>query len=157
MKITVMEGKRLPGEEPELVVYCHKADRNIEAICKYAGNMGSYLIGINGNDTCRLEPEDILYFETVDGKVFAYLKEKVWQVGKSLEALENQYSGGMGIDYFRVSKSCMVNLKYVEHLTSTIGNRIIAHMENGEMVMISRHYAKLLRAYLKAGKGDEDV
>ena len=48
------------------------------------------------------------------------------------------------------------NIYRIDHLKSEPGNRILATMENGEKVMISRKYAKGLRQILKGG-AEEDV
>lgn len=154
MKVKIIAGCVQPDKEAEVVIYCEKEDREILDLQRYIHSLGIRVTGSSQGITRRLLPEEIFYFEAVDGKVFAYLEEKVWQVNQSLEALEKELSGRRDMGFFRISKSCMVNLKHVEELISTMGNRIMAQMENGETVIVSRHYAKLLRAYLKAGKED---
>lgn len=147
-----MENAKALTEEAEAVIYCHKRTEEISGIENYIRGLGIRLLGACGEQSCHLKPEEIYYFEAVDGKTFAYLKEKVWQVGKSLENLENMFADNVSWGFFRVSKACIVNLHHVEHFTSTMGNRIIATMENGEQVIVSRHYARLLRAFIKEGK-----
>lgn len=156
MKVTVRTGVKAPGEETEVVIYCDAENSEVQALKNFIRSMELKLLGMDGANTCQLRPEDIYYFETVDGKVFAYLEAKVWQIAKSLETLESELGNSWDAGFFRISKSCIVNLKHVKQLTSTMGNRILMRMENGEEVMVSRHYAKMLRAYLKAGKEGED-
>jgi len=43
----------------------------------------------------------------------------------------------------------ILNLRHVKKFKSSMGNRIIATLDNEENVIISRHYSKILRAYLK--------
>lgn len=94
---------------------------------------------------CKEITEEILYFEAVDKKIFAYTKDSYYRVNQSLEQLEERYEG---LGFFRCSKAMIVNLQFIAHFQSMIGNRIIATMENGEEVIISRHYAKILRQRL---------
>ncbi len=152
MKIRIEEKAKGAIEEPEVVIYCYERTKEINAIESYVKAFGCTLTGVNGQHSCQLKPEDIFYFEVVDGKTFAYLQEAVWQVSKSLEALESMLGEGGTLEFFRVSKSCLINMYHVEHFTSTVGSRIVATMENKEKVVISRHFAKQLRAYMKTGK-----
>ena len=157
MKIKVIENKRRAGEEPEVVIYCSEENQEIRRLVKLIQSMDIRITGSNENVSCSLLPENIYYFEAVDGKVFAYLEKEVWQVSHSLESLGRLLKAGRGSSFFRISKSCIVNLDHVEHLTSMMGNRIIAGMENGEEVIISRHYAGMFRDYLKYGRCGDDT
>lgn len=156
MKVTVKTGRKAPGEETEVVIYCDRENSSTRALQSFIRAMEMRLVGLDGSSSCQLRPEDIFYFDTADGKVFAYLESRVWQVAKSLETLEKELGGLWDVGFFRISKSCIVNLRHVEQLTSTMGNRIVMRMENGEEVIVSRHYARRLRLYLKAGKGEAD-
>lgn len=156
MKVTVKTGAKARGEDPEVIVYCDEENSRIRALLDFIHTMELRLVGVDGATSCPLRPEDIFYFETVDGRVFAYLESSVWQIGRSLEALEKELGNSWNGGFIRISKSCIVNLNHVELLTSIMGNRILMRMENGEEVVVSRHYASLLRAYLKAGREDGD-
>ncbi len=152
MKVRVVENAKSLTEEAEAVIYCHERTEETDSVESYIRGLGINLLGTDGEQSCRLKPGEIYYFEVVDGRTFAYLEEKVWQVGKSLETLENMFADSASLGFFRVSKACIINLHHVDYFTSTMGNRIIATMENGEQVIVSRHYARLLRAFIKAGK-----
>lgn len=93
--------------------------------------------------------QEILYFESVNEKVFAYTRESEMQTEYTLNELE----GMLGQDgFFRCSKAFIVNLDKIVSLRSEMGNRIDAKLENGEHLIISRRYAKELRAILKEGR-----
>ena len=157
MKIKVITGKRQPGEEPEVIIYCEEENQEVRRLVSLIRSMDLRIAGSKDNISCSLRPEDIYYFEAVDGKVFAYLEQKVWQVPHSLEGLERLLNAGGGSSFFRVSKSCIINVDHVEHLTRMMSNRIMARMENGEDVIISRHYAGMFRDYLKYGRRGQNA
>ncbi len=110
---------------------------------------GTKLTGDADGETLLFLPGDIFYFEAVDGRVFAYLEKSVVAVSASLEKLEEQL-GESG--FVRVSKSVVMNVNEVRAFQGMMGNRIIATMNNGEQIIVSRHYAKEVRAFLKGGK-----
>ena len=105
--------------------------------------------GVCNGETIFYEPSQVYYLECVDGRIFAYLEKKICAISQSLEKME-QVLGDRG--FFRCSKSMLLNLNYIDRFQSTMGNRITATLLNGEQVVFSRHYAKLLRAYLREGR-----
>lgn len=146
MKITIQQRPVPTGEENEVILHCDRIDTEIREAMEKLKIVGYTLTGTWQSQTAILKPENIFYIEIVDGRSFAYMQEDVWQLSKSLETLELELESSK---FFRVSKSVLVNLNRVAYLESTMGNRITATLENGEKVIISRHYAKILRSYLK--------
>ena len=132
-------------EEEKIVIYCKEITKEINAIGQILEIRDQTLLGYQDDKNILIMPEEILYFEAVDKKIFAYTKDSYYRVNQSLEQLEERYEG---LGFFRCSKAMIVNLQFIAHFQSMIGNRIIATMENGEEVIISRHYAKLLRQRL---------
>ena len=104
------------------------------------------MIGMLNGEKYFFYPSEIYYIEYVDNKTFAYMKEKVYIIAYSLEKLEQILDKQT---FFRCSKSMILNLRHVKKFKSSMGNRIIATLDNEENVIISRHYSKILRAYLK--------
>ena len=69
----------------------------------------------------------------------------VYQTALSLAELEGRY-GSLGL--FRAGKSSIVNLHRVRALKSQPGGRIEVTLETEERLVVSRHYAPLLRERL---------
>lgn len=97
--------------------------------------------------------DDILYCERVDGLVFAYTMDKVYQIFHSLRDLEAAY---YELGCIRCSKSMVVNIYKIHYFNSEPYGRIRATMENDEEIMISRKYANRIRTILKEGSQDEE-
>ena len=62
-------------------------------------------------------------------------------------------------DFLRIAKGCIVNLRAITALKPDVNGRIIATLENGEQVVISRQYSpdvksKLGLKWSKRRKGD---
>lgn len=53
-----------------------------------------------------------------------------------------------GTDFFRVSKSVILNLSKVKSFSPSFNGRFEAVMKNGERIMISRQYVPLLKTKL---------
>ena len=149
MKLTM---KQITEGEDEVIIRYHHLNNEVESIASIVQSSGKRIEGYEDGRQLFLLPEQIYYFESVDGTTYAYLKDMVCKVNDSLERLAIRYEDrGM----FRCSKSMVINIYKISYLKSETGNRICATMENGEKVMISRRYARILRQILKGGREDE--
>lgn len=133
-------------EEKEVVIRCPRADDEVLRIKELIEGCHEKLSGILNGEVYLFPPEKVLYFESVDNKVFAYMEDKVVGITDSLEHLEERLRG-MG--FLRCSKSMIVNFNFIEKFKSSVGHRITATLTNGEEVIVSRHYSKYLRIFLK--------
>lgn len=143
MKITITEPGE--GEEDEIIVRCRHMDQQLLKLI-YAVKAGREKItALQDGNYFQVAPEEIYYFEAVDNKVFLYLENEVYETKMRLYELEDIFRG---TDFFRASKSCIVNLSKVKRLSPAFNGRFEALMQNGERVIISRQYVPVLKQKL---------
>lgn len=148
MKYTM---ERIPEGEDEVILRYSHMTPEVERIWNLLhGNPGK-LTGWKGKTRVVLDVDKILYIESVDGRTFAYTSEDVFAVDDTLNKL-GQFLND--VNFFRCSKSMIINIDKVQSLKSLPSNRIDAVMCNGEHVMISRTYASDFRKRLKGGRED---
>lgn len=150
MKLTM---NKISQGDDEVIIRYREMNKQIEVIAALAEGKTSKISARYNNEVILLSPEAILYLESVDGVTFAYLSDKVCRIYESLEKAVLAW-GERG--FFRCSKSMVINIYRISTLKSESGNRILALMENGEKVMISRRYARELRRILKGGAENEE-
>ncbi len=150
MKLTM---NRISQGEDEVIIRYHEMNGQIEMIAALAEGKAPKISARYDDEVILVSPESILYLESVDGVTWAYLSDKICRVYESLEKAALSW-GERG--FFRCSKSMVINIYRISALRSEPGNRILAQMENGEQVMISRRYARQLRGILKGGAEDEE-
>lgn len=143
MKITIMD--RADGEEDEIIIRCRNMDEQLLKLVYLIKSGQEKITVLRGGDYFQVAPEEIYYFEAVDNKVFLYLEKEVYETKHKLYELEKRFQG---TDFFRASKSCIINLSKVKSLSPVFNGRFEAHMENGESVMISRQYVPVLKEKL---------
>lgn len=146
MKLTIQQ---INSGEEEMIVRYREMTEKLEAIIRFVEGQEDRIAGVSVKDgrTMRLlTPGEILYFESVDGGVFAYLQEEVYRVKENLYELLGKY-GEAG--FFRCSRTMLANIYRMDYLKSEPGGRILAVLSNGEKIMISRRYAGELRMILK--------
>lgn len=150
MKLTM---NKISQGDDEVIIRYREMNKQIEMIAALAEGKTSKINARYNNEMILLNPEAVLYLESVDGVTFAYLSDKVCRIYESLEKAVLAW-GERG--FFRCSKSMVINIYRISTLKSESGNRILALMENGEKVMISRRYARELRRILKGGAENEE-
>lgn len=134
-----------PDEEEEILIRCREVDESILQLVNGVKIKKEKLAVRNGDKILQIEPGEIYYFEAVDNKVFLYMQNSVYETKLKLYEIERRFSG---TDFFRVSKSVILNLAKVENFYPGFNGRFEALMKNGERVVISRQYVPLLKRKL---------
>ena len=145
MKVDI---KRIDSGEDELILRYKEVTPDIKRILSIINGESNRLLGRKDEERVVIDTEDVLYFETVDDKTFAYTAGDVIKVDSSLQGVLETLDD---IRFFRCSKSMIINVKKVRVLKSLSSNRIDATLENGEHILISRTYASEFRKLLKGG------
>ena len=143
MKITILE--KQAGEEDEIIVKCDYLDESLTKLINQfktgKGKMNFY----KDSKIVFVDPRDILYFESVDDKVFAYTSDSVLETKLKLYQLEEDF---LPQNFLRVNKAVIMNLDKVESLSPACGGRFEAVLKNGYKVIISRNYVSSLKKKL---------
>lgn len=143
MKITIEIPQQ--GEEDEIIIRCAALDEELLRLI-YKIRMGRETLPVfTGSEIEVLPLKEIFYFESVDNKVFAYCKKEVYEVRKKLYELEEAYESH---GFLRVSKSTIVHLPKISHLTPMFNGRFEARLKNGEKIIISRQYVAMIKKKL---------
>ena len=93
---------------------------------------------------------DVLYFESVDRKTFAYTEERTVEFREPLKDLLDRF-GDTG--FIRISKSAIVNVYKVDHLQGDLNMRVLIFLKNGEKLVMNRGYRKEFFAQLEKIRG----
>lgn len=136
------------GEESISIRY-KEPNPTVERIIGILEGSNGKLWGRTDSGSVSIDLSDILYLESVDDKLFAYTTETVARIEGSLVSFMNEVKDE---NFFRCSKSMIINIGKVRALKSLSSNRIDATMDGGEHIMISRRYAVDFRKLLKGDR-----
>jgi len=146
MKVTVY--KDISLTEDYIDLYCQNETNDISDLVSYINTYDDKrIIGSYDKEKHVLNKADIFYFESVDKKCFAYMKEAVYQVEFTLNELEDLLESQA---FVRINKSVIINLYKVLSIKSDRNMRTLATLENSEMQVISRHYKSTFNKALKS-------
>ena len=143
MKVTILEKK--PEEENEIIIKCDYLDDNLTKLINQFKNNKGKMNFYKDSKIVFVEPEEVLYFESVDDTVFAYTSNNVYETKSKLYQLENELPAD---SFFRANKAVIVNLNKIDSLAPVFGGRFEAVLENGYKVIISRNYLNTLKELL---------
>ncbi|HYH02420.1 MAG TPA: LytTR family DNA-binding domain-containing protein [Bacillota bacterium] len=143
MKLTI---ENIPeGTEPEIIIRCNEPDDSLQQlICQIRSNTQK-LVGVYDSQIHLIAAMDVFYVEAVDNRVFIYCREKVYESKMKLYQIEEEYENS---DFFRASKSTILNLSKISSLSPAFSGRFEALLQNGEKVIISRQYVPVLKKKL---------
>ena len=143
MKLTIEQDAACA--EPEVKITCRDMDEGLLRIVAALRALDHKLSGISEGRTFVFEPDEIYYFESVDKRTFLYTADRVCETPLRLYELEGKLCHG---DFFRASKSVIVNLSRIRMLNPMLGGKIEVVLENGERLMVSRQYVPMLKEKL---------
>ncbi len=141
MEIQILE------KEPALrvVIKCRQADEQIDRLKAHIQLFDNKIQAKQEDNYCLVNAMEVLYFESVDDRVFLYTEESVMEVRQRLYELEDILPRQ---DFIRISKSQIVNINKIKSLKPELNRTILATMCNGEQISISRKYVKEFRSML---------
>lgn len=149
MLLKLIENKLI--EKTQVTIECKEKDSQVEMLVDFVAHIDELANGLAVSAEGKLfhlKSQDILYIESVDRKTFCYTQEGVYETDYKLYEIEEKYTS---LDFMRTSKSCIINIQKIYSLKPDFGGKILATMENGEKLYISRQYAPVLKEKLGLG------
>lgn len=143
MQITMEEDPMLT--DVQVVIRCRQADGRVRKLLAALRAMDQKLTGVRGGQTFLLDFSEVLYIDTVDKKTFFYTADGVYETPLRLYELEERLAPH---DFFRASKSAIVNFGAIQSLRPDLGGRLRLTLRNGEAVYVSRQYTPGLKKRL---------
>ncbi|MCL2421833.1 MAG: LytTR family transcriptional regulator DNA-binding domain-containing protein [Defluviitaleaceae bacterium] len=128
--------------ETEITINAAAMSDELEKVIASLRALDFKLTGTSKGQTHILDAAQILYIDTVDKKTFLYTKSDVYETALRLYELEQQLNAN---DFFRASKSSIINFSKIKSLKSDIDGRIIVVMENNEKLIVSRQYTTFIK------------
>lgn len=143
LKISIEEISK--EQEEEILIRCHEVNEEIHELVSTLKTETLIILGYQNDNVHRINLKNIYYFEAVDGKVFLYCKDNVYEVKHKLYELEELCKDK---NCFRASKSTILNIAKISSVHPSFSGRFEALLDNGERAVISRQYVPVLKNML---------
>ena len=132
-------------KDTEIVISCSQLTPEIEKILATLRILNQQLMVMKEDETYILDVAKIIYIEAMERKTFVYTKDDYYESKLKLYEMEERL---MACGFFRVSKSCLVHLRYIKSLKSDVDRKLRLTLESGEQIMVSRQYADEIKRRL---------
>jgi len=143
MKITVNIDPTL--NDTEITVNCAALSPETESIIAALRMMDSQITVIKDDESFILDISKIAYIESVDRRTFVYTEKDCFETKLRLYEMEERLCGS---GFLRISKSCLVRLRYIRSIKAEFDRKLRLTLENGEQMIVSRQYADELKRRL---------
>lgn len=140
MKIQLNQGSQF--SETEITINCRETSEDILRLLAILRSFDQKITGTKNGETFILSAQAILYIDTVDKKTFFYTAKDIYETTLKLYELEERLEP---FNFFRASKSSIINLRQVKSLRPDFGGRLILTMNNGERLYVSRQYSRAIK------------
>lgn len=143
MKITINIEEAV--NDTEILISCKQLTPEIEKILATLRILNQQMMVLKDDETHIIDVAKIIYIEAMERRTFVYTKDDYYESKLKLYEMEERL---VECGFFRVSKSCMVHLKYIKSLKNDIDRKLRLTLESGEQIMVSRQYADEIKRRL---------
>lgn len=143
MKIRIETDDKL--NEPEIIIRARDLDDDVmkfQAVVHEALARNRKLSLVKNDKEYFVEPENILFFESVDGTTFAHSRDNLFKVKMRLYELEEILPNS----FVRASKSAIIGTRHILSISRNLaGPSLVQFRGSHKQINVSRSYYKLLR------------
>lgn len=143
MKITINVNPEI--QDTDIAITCNQLSPEIERILATLRILNQQMMVTKEGETHILDVSEIIYVEAIDRKTFVYTTGDFYESKLKLYEMEERL---MQCGFFRVSKSCLVQLKYIKSLKNDVERKLRLTLQSGEQIMVSRQYADEIKRRL---------
>ena len=147
MKIMIEPQNKV--EELLVKILCREENDEVKHLYHHIKNYAEPLWASQDGIQHKLYETDLYYADTIEGKTFLYTKDEVYEIPESLSGIEQRLKGNQ---FVRISKNCLINIDYLSKVEPYSNHRLLAHMKNGEKLIVGRTYIPELKNIVKKGK-----
>ncbi|MBQ5330619.1 MAG: LytTR family transcriptional regulator DNA-binding domain-containing protein [Oscillospiraceae bacterium] len=131
--------------ETEITINCSALTPEINDLIAALRMMDNRLTVTKGEESIILDISSIAYIESVDRRTFVYTADECYETKMKLYEMEERLCG---IGFMRISRSCLVRLRFIRSIKAEFDRKLRLTLENGEQMIVSRQYADELKQRL---------
>lgn len=143
MRIVINIDEKLA--ETEIAISCRELSPEVEKVIATLRMINRQLLVEKEEENYLLDVAKIAYIEALDRKTFVYTGKDMYESKLKLYEMEERLCQS---GFLRISKSCLVNLKYIKSIRNEVERKLRLTLKNGEHIIVSRQYADEIKKRL---------
>ena len=121
-------------QEESIVITAHSKTDLIKEIEALIAKDSLKLYGYKDEQIVPLDKNEVYAFYTLDGKVYASVKDDILLIKERIYQLEESFSE----TFIKVNQGCLINIKKIAKFETNLGGSIKVVMKNGYSDYVSR-------------------
>lgn len=143
MKITINVDEKT--DETRIDISCKELTPEVEQMIATLRMINQQILVTKDEESHLLDVATIVYIEAVERKTFVYTEKDIYESKLKLYEMEERLCRS---GFLRISKSCLVHLKYIKSIKNEIERKLRLTLKNGEQIIVSRQYADEIKKRL---------
>lgn len=140
MKLVIEQNRNF--QETEIIIRCSSINSELQKIIDTIKISSFTITAYKDGYLQKIDHEDICYIESVDEKTFIYCENDVYDCKMKLFELEETLTNS---SFVRISKSCILNIDFIEKVKPMLNGKYEVLLINGEKLIINRHYVPIFK------------
>lgn len=132
-------------KETEINIKCNKLTSEVENLIATLRIINQQMLVIKDNENYLIDVNKISYIEALERKTFVYTEDEMFESKLKLYEMEERLCK---CGFIRISKSCLVHIKYIKSIRNDIERKLRLTMKNDEQIIVSRQYADEIKKRL---------
>ncbi|MBO5030276.1 MAG: LytTR family transcriptional regulator [Lachnospiraceae bacterium] len=130
--------------EPYAIIYTNRLTEEIQKLMDIMNDSNSVVTAVGDDRTIVLNSSEIYMARVEEEKTMLYCEQRKYISRKRLCDLEKN----LGYDFMKISKTTLINLKYVDEIQPAFNGMMLLILKNGCKDYISRKYLPEFKKYL---------
>jgi len=143
VKITINVDEKI--DETRIDISCRELTAEVEQMIATLRMINQQILVTKSEESHLLDVAEIVYIEAVERKTFIYTEADVYESKLKLYEMEERLCRS---GFLRISKSCLVHLKFIKSIKNEIERKLRLTLKNGEQIIVSRQYADEIKKRL---------
>ncbi len=144
MKIKVDEIQT--QDDVEIIIRCPHKNEEIDRLVDVINAQFISILGKLDGEQVVIKLSDIYYFEAVENHVFAYTAQAVYEISYKIQELCELL---LRTSFTQISRTIILSVNKIKKVHPLVNGRIMAVLDNGEKIIITRFYASSFKNKLR--------
>ncbi len=138
MKVTTILD---PDREEEVIIFTRERNQLVEEIERLVSRNTAELVGFYNDSATILDYVKIVRFTVENGKIYAVVGNKRYQIRRRLYQLEQQ----MPASFIKINQSCLANVRHIVRFEAAFSGTLRVVFKNGDIDYVSRRNLKQIK------------
>lgn len=135
MKLTIHQTPEIT--ETEITIQCSYVSKELQRVITLINSIDTALTGYREKACFKIAVDSICYIDSVENQTFFYTGENTYQCREKLYELESMLKN---MQFARISKNTIVNLKQIKKVSSIGISRLELVLKSNEKLIVNRSY-----------------